>query len=255
MSFAASSSTDAARRWRHSAHTAVCDTIEPWEHGTVVRAARYPTYYDFNTVRVEEEPDMDAAELAAFADRALAGLGHRKLEFEEVEAGERRRRELTSAGWRAMRLVWMRHERPLPPEGGRPPIEPVPYGGVDALRDAWHREDFAGMEYERYRHAAREVAEARGAVVLAAVEAGAPVGFAQLERDGAGAEVTQVFVRGDRRGRGIGTALTRAAVLAALDSGAGEVWIVADDEDRPKELYARLGFEPAWRMLEFLLVL
>jgi hypothetical protein len=34
----------AARDWRHAYHAGVCDTIEPWEHGTVVRASRYPTY-------------------------------------------------------------------------------------------------------------------------------------------------------------------------------------------------------------------
>ena len=28
--------------------------------------------------------------------------------------------------------------------------------------------------------------------------------------------------------------------------------IIADDEDRPKELYARLGFAPIWRAVEFL---
>jgi hypothetical protein len=30
-----------------------------------------------------------------------------------------------------------------------------------------------------------------------------------------------------------------------------DLWIVADDEDRPKELYARLGFRPAWTAMEF----
>jgi hypothetical protein len=30
-----------------------------------------------------------------------------------------------------------------------------------------------------------------------------------------------------------------------------DLWIVADDEGRPKELYARLGFRPAWTPIEF----
>jgi hypothetical protein len=29
-----------------------------------------------------------------------------------------------------------------------------------------------------------------------------------------------------------------------------DLWIVADDEDRPKELYARLGFRTAWTAME-----
>jgi hypothetical protein len=47
-----------------------------------------------------------------------------------------------------------------------------------------------------------------------------------------------------------GTAMTRAAIEAAGD--ARDLWIVADDEGRPKELYARLGFRPAWVTMEFL---
>ena len=48
----------------------------------------------------------------------------------------------------------------------------------------------------------------------------------------------------------MGTALTRAAIGAA--GRVRDLWIIADDEGRPKELYARLGFRPAWRMIEFL---
>ena len=44
-------------------------------------------------------------------------------------------------------------------------------------------------------------------------------------------------------------AMTRAAIEAAGD--VRDLWIVADDEDRPKELYARLGFRPAWATMEF----
>jgi hypothetical protein len=43
-------------------------------------------------------------------------------------------------------------------------------------------------------------------------------------------------------------------VLAAIDA-AGDVrdlWIAADDEDRPKQLDTRLGFRPAWIAMEFL---
>jgi ribosomal protein S18 acetylase RimI-like enzyme len=239
-----------ARAWRHACHAAVCDSIEPWAHGTVVRASHYPTYYDFNVVRVEQEPGIGVAELAAFADEALAGLDHRRLDFEALEAGESRRRELTAGGWKATRLLWMRHERPLPAGGPEVEVEEVPYEAVEELRLAWHLEDFEGTEYERFSIAAREVAMTRRVLVLAVLECGRPIGFAQLERAGDGAEVTQVFVHPAHRGRGQGTALTRAAILGAGD--VEDLWIVADDEDRPKELYRRLGFEPAWRSLECL---
>jgi GNAT superfamily N-acetyltransferase len=75
-----------------------------------------------------------------------------------------------------------------------------------------------------------------------------PIAFAVVERAGAAAEITAVYVRPDHRGGGRGTALTRAAIEATRD--VEDLWISADDEDRPKDLYTRLGFRPAWTALE-----
>ena len=82
----------------------------------------------------------------------------------------------------------------------------------------------------------------RGVRVLAVHDGDRPIAFAQLEHDGDAAEISQVFVHPDYRGGGRGTAMTRAAIEAAGD--VRDLWIVADDEDRPKELYARLGLPP-----------
>ncbi len=236
-----------ARDWHHSAHAAVCDVIEPWAHGTVVRATRYPSYYDFNLVRVEDDPGMSVDALGAFADEALAGLEHRRLDFDVAAAAEPLRAEFTAKGWRTMRVLFMRHEAPAP-DGPAVPVEEVPYDAVHDLRAVWHGEDFPGQDTSGYHGSAREVALRRGAQVLAVRENGVPIAFAQLERDGNAAEITQVFVHPDHRGGGRGTAMTRAAIEVAGD--VQDLWIAADDEDRPKELYARLGFRPAWTMLE-----
>ncbi len=241
-----------ARAWRHEYHAAVCETFEPWAHGTVVRTSRYPTYYDLNVVRVEDEPGMSAAELTAFAERALAGYGHRRLDFEQIEAAEQRHDELRSLGWKTTRLLWMHHEHPLPEAGPEIEVERVGYDEVDELRLAWHLEESDGSEYERYRIAAREVSMTRDVIVLAVREGGRPISFAQLELQGTGAEIGQVYVRPDRRGSGIGTAMTRAAILAAGE--AEDLWIVADDDDRPKHLYERLGFRGVWTSMECLLL-
>jgi GNAT superfamily N-acetyltransferase len=242
--------TDAAARaraWRNAAHAAVCDVLEPWAHGTVVRATAFPSYFDFNLVRVEEDPAMPVEALSAIADRALDGLAHRRLDFDEAANGERLRAEFEARGWKTARLVWMRHESP-PPPGPAIAVEQVSYDAVHHLRVAWHHEDFPGQDPADYHAQAREVAMRRDVQVLAVREAGEPIAFAQLERAGEAAEITQVYVHPDHRGGGRGTAMTRAAILAARD--ASDLWIVADDEDRPKELYARLGFRPAWRTTE-----
>jgi ribosomal protein S18 acetylase RimI-like enzyme len=77
--------------------------------------------------------------------------------------------------------------------------------------------------------------------VIAAVEDGRPMGFAQVEMHDGGSEVTQVFVRPERRGAGLGNALTARAIGVAAKA-APMVWISAERDNRPRRLYERLGF-------------
>ena len=247
MSTEASDDEARARAWRHGAHAAVCDVIEPWAHGTVVRATRHPTYYDFNLVRVEEDPAMSLEALIAVADEALAELEHRRFDFEVVEVADALRPGFVALGWKTLRLLWMRHEAP-PPPGPDIAVREVPYDAVHELRLAWYGEDFSDASAVSYFEHAREVAMSRNVRILAVHDADRPIAFAQLERAGDSAEITQVFVHADYRGAGRGTAMTRAAIEAAGD--VRDLWIAADDEDRPKELYARLGFRPAWTAME-----
>jgi GNAT superfamily N-acetyltransferase len=239
-----------ARDWAHAGQAAVCDVVEPWEHGTVVRATRYPTYFHYNLVRVEEDPGMSAGALAAFADEALAGVEHRRVDVEPLDVAERLRPDFRAMGWLSYCLVWMRHEAPAPRAGRPIAVEEVPWDAVRDLRAEWHYEDFPQVDLGDHLEEAREVAELRGDRVLAVVERDEPVAYSQLEwRDGS-AEITQVFVHGPHRGRGLGTAVTRAAIEAAGE--VDDLWIVADDEGRPKHLYAALGFRPSWRSVHML---
>ncbi len=238
-----------ARARRNATHDAICDVIEPWAHGTIVRATRHPSYWAFNLVRVEEDPAMSVEALAAVADEALAGLSHRCLDFDLAEAAEPLRAGFEAMGWKTERLIWMCHESLVPP-GPDIGVEEVPYDTVHDLRVAWHQEDFPGMDPGGYHAEAREVALRCGARVLAVMDGRAPIAYAQLERHGGTAEITHVYVHPEYRGAGRGTAITRAAIESASD--ARDIWIVADDEGRPKELYARLGFRAAWAMTEVL---
>jgi ribosomal protein S18 acetylase RimI-like enzyme len=224
--------------------------VEPWEHGTVYRATRYPGYYDINVVWIAGDPRLSAEELVAEADRALGDLEHRRLDFERVEAAERVRPPLEEAHWESSRLSWMRHEAPLPP-GPALEVEEVDYDDVLDLRLTWHGEDFPDLDDTRdYIAGAREHAMTRRVQVIAARAGEELVAFTQLERTAGGAEITHVYVRPEHRGSGLGTALTRAAIEAAGE--VDDLWIIADDDGRPKQLYTRLGFRPAWTSMEFL---
>ena len=240
-----------ASEWRERYERAICDRISPWEHGTIFRASRYPTYYRFNFVRVAGDPGLDAPDLAHFADEALHGLEHRRIEFDSADAGQAVREQLQVAGWRSMRSLLMRHEGPVP-QAPVVTLEEVPYEDVRELRNSWHAEDFGAPESDSFHAAAAEVARTHGARVFAARLDGASVGFAQLETLGSSAEIAQVYVLPRHRGAGLGAGITSAAIAAA--AGADDLWISADDEDRPKQLYARLGFRPVCTTMDFLLL-
>ncbi|MHB8532253.1 MAG: GNAT family N-acetyltransferase [Solirubrobacteraceae bacterium] len=243
-----------AHQHRDRIEAAVCDEVRTWEHGTILRAHRYPMYYSYNFVRIAGEPGLAAPDLANVADEALDGLEHRRLEFDRGDAGEAVRAELDAAGWRSMRAILMRFE---PSDGAASALdvelEELPYDEVRHLRERWHLEDFDMPQSGMFRAAEKEVAMRHDARVFGVRgDRGVPVAFAQLEVAGSAAEITQVYVQPGDRGRGLGTRITSAAARAAGE--VEDLWIRADDEGRPKELYRRLGFRPLWATMEFLLL-
>jgi ribosomal protein S18 acetylase RimI-like enzyme len=226
------------RRWHLPWKERVCEEVRPFSHGTVFRSPRHPDFWEYNCIRLDRP--MEAGEMIATADRELVGCAHRLVEWmipmpDGVVGGLRER------GWMANPLIFMLHDgRPLPPDRGE--LLEVDYDVVRELRDIWHREDFGEhTEAETFHTQAREVAELADVRVIAAVEEGRPTGFAQVETHDGGSEVTQVFVHPSRRCAGLGGALTAQAIRAGADA-APHVWICAERDNRPRQLYERLGF-------------
>ncbi len=106
---------------------------------------------------------------------------------------------------------------------------------------------------------AAAIADAVGAVlrhpergcILVARDRGTVVGVAALsfvwpiEHGGMSAWLEELYVVPEARGRGIGTALLRAALRIATDAGAVAVDLeVAVGHERAADLYAREGFRP-----------
>jgi GNAT superfamily N-acetyltransferase len=183
---------------------------------------------------------MDAGEMVAGSDRELVGCAHRFVEW-MIPMPDGVVGELRERGWIANPLVYMLHDGRVPPEGRGELVE-VDYDAVRALRDIWHGEDFGEhTETDAFHAQAREVAELAGVRVIAAVEQGRPTGFAQVETHDGGSEVAQVFVRPERRGAGLGSALTARAIGLGADA-APDVWICAERDGRARRLYERLGF-------------
>jgi GNAT superfamily N-acetyltransferase len=234
--------------WHRASHAAICDRVVPWAHGTAVYASDVPSFWDYNSVRVEgADPDLTADELIAVADRLQAELAHRQVEIEDEAAGDRVRPVFEAHGWMAERLVWMELIGPVPDSPAVAEISEVPFPGTRPLREAW----FLSSDWAPTPEAARSFMEVEERVAARAGKramvawgaGGEPIGYVSFCAAKGAAEVEQVYVEPRHRGGGTGTALVTAAVQAA---GAASTLIVADDEEDAKRLYARLGFRPVW---------
>jgi ribosomal protein S18 acetylase RimI-like enzyme len=88
--------------------------------------------------------------------------------------------------------------------------------------------------------------------VFGVVEDGEVVSSAQLYSDGSTAQVEDVATLPAYRGRGHAKALVTRAVKEAVAGNHEFIFLVADGDDWPKELYNRLGFEEVGSRFAFL---
>jgi ribosomal protein S18 acetylase RimI-like enzyme len=219
---------------------------EPFRFGTAVFTPERPLRYDSNYLLVESVPDdVTPAELAGEADRVqgAAGLPHRLLFFRDTRLAERFAPELAESGWRFERHVLMAHHRPTERHTDTSIVTEVT---ADVIRGARER------QIRSYPWGTPEVArelldakahipvEARFFAVLVDHEVAS---YADLYLDGAVAQVEDVATLPEHRGRGYASAVVLRAVEAARAASAELVFLVADADDWPKELYRRLGFD------------
>jgi ribosomal protein S18 acetylase RimI-like enzyme len=232
---------------------------EPFAYGTAVFDGRLPRRWDSNYLLVEHVPDeIGAEELAAEAERlqGAAGLAHRKLELRDEEVGARLEPQFRALGWTVNRhLLMALHRRP-----DRSP-DPSLVHEVDAaaLRDVRARqmqsyEWGADPEVVEQLYASKTfLAQVVDTRFFAVLLDGRPVSWTDLYlADGTG-QIEDVGTLQEHRGHGYASAVVLHAAAVARHAGADFVFLVADDQDWPKELYRKLGFDGLGRVYEFLL--
>jgi ribosomal protein S18 acetylase RimI-like enzyme len=219
---------------------------EPFRFGKAVFTPERPLRYDSNYLLVESVPDgVSAAELAEEADRiqGTAGLPHRLLFFRDARLGARFAPELAESGWRFERHVLMAHRRPAEREMDTSIVTEVT---ADVIRSARER------QIRSYPWGTREVAQqlldAKAHIPVATrffavLLDGDVASYADLYVDGEVAQVEDVATVSEHRERGYASAVVLRAVEEARAAGAELVFLVADADDWPKELYRRLGFD------------
>ena len=257
MQTARTEAADFARAvaWERRAHAQISPRVEPLRYGFACVDARLPLVYFANLLWVTAGAGaVGAGEIMADADRVLADFEHRWVVVDQEPLWRALSEPFTVAGWGVQTHLFMTHRRPpdrMPP--------------LDAVREVTH-EDLRAAEM-RYMvsqlwctslEPARQVIEHHRRVGGAldercfAIRHGDEViAHAKLRHRDAIAQVEDVVVQEEHRGAGLGRLVTTAALAAGLALEPELMFIVAADDDWPKELYARLGFQPAGRTRMF----
>ncbi|GAA2274904.1 hypothetical protein GCM10010149_16780 [Nonomuraea roseoviolacea subsp. roseoviolacea] len=225
--------------------------------GFAVLNDRYPASHDDNrlVIPAPERPGgaVRPEEVLRAADDVLAGRRHRYVCVDDDALGAAYAPAFEAAGYdHETNLVMVL--RGGPPADAPPAEELTLEELLPVLRHDW-REALPNVPGDTIEQLARRVAERRrGADVVRfrGVRAGTGEIAARAElyvQDGV-AQIESVHTGTRHRGRGHARALMRA--LLAEAAGCEPIFLVAAEEDWPKDFYTRLGFTTAGRTHAFL---
>ena len=228
---------------------ASADLREEHAWGALLRTPSLDAVWALNQVFVERpEPDLTLADIdALFAERFAGGRFASAL-LEDEATGERIEAQARERGWKVEHELFMELRRE---PDRRVDTSGVREGAMDELRalvDRWFAEDFAGQGEEALRQLGEFSAREWEARPTRGFVAAGGQAMCKLWSDGRTAQVEDVYTAPEARGGGHARALVTHAADVAREAGHELVFIVADDDDTPKQLYERLGFDPLVRV-------
>ena len=222
--------------------------------GVGVLTPELPRRHDSNYFFLERAET--AREAMAEADRILGGAGanHRVILTFDEELGRQLEPAFLASGWGRQRHVFMAHRREPTREVDLSTVSEVDEAALRPGRTRaicsypWGSPELA-KELLDAKVLLRDRAETRffGVPVDDEIVAWTDLYLAQGM-----AQVEDVATFEEHRGRGYASAVVMRAVREAQAAGADLIFLVADDEDWPKELYERLGFEIVGRSYKFI---
>jgi GNAT superfamily N-acetyltransferase len=232
----------------------VAERFEPIEAGWVVHNRSVPLVWSANHVRIARP--VSFSEALALADAYLGDLPYRQLMVEHEPTGTELERSFAQAGWEVDRDLLM--------ELADEPDRDIDVGmvieadrePVMGLMRRWIGEDetieLTPSGLDQVVEFTRLTARVRDARLLGVPgEHGTLAGITMLFSDGVVAQVEDVYVVPEERGRGYARAMVTRAAQLARDAGHEFVFIVADADGWPQELYRKVGFRPIGRGWSF----
>jgi ribosomal protein S18 acetylase RimI-like enzyme len=222
--------------------------IEPSPFGTAVRSPELPMRQDSNYLLVDHT-DAPAYALAEETKR----LRLRAVFVPDEETGLRLEGEFAALSWKTHRGVLMAHHRSPHRAAGDVVVTEVGEGDLRPLRR---------LVTLSYPWGTPELAEQRlrGKVMIsqrvethffAVLVSGEVAAYTDLYVGDGIAQIEDVYTVERYRRRGYASALVLRGLEEARRADAALVFLAADADDWPKELYGRLGFDVIGRYTKF----
>lgn len=213
----------------------------PATHGVGLFSPSVREVYDMNYVRAERS--APAGELIAEADRLMEDYFHKRVIVERPDA--RTATSFRAHGWTVVPHLIMARTREPDRRVDTSMVREVPFEELTAARrevtvgEPWGDSEIATLLDEAKRLIMRSVPTR----FFAAFADGEIAAYCEVRSDGAVAQIEDVNTLERFRRRGLGRAVVQHAADAAR--AANEiVYLEALADDWPRELYARLGFDP-----------
>jgi GNAT superfamily N-acetyltransferase len=229
----------------------LADELRPIDPGWVARSESLELVWALNHVRLEAPVPYEEA--AALVREHLAGLPFEHVVIED-ETDEALEAEFLGDGWKVERDVVMALGADPDRVVDTSAVVELPERATLRLMADWLLEEMtlSGETVQQVLRATSLEGEAWGERRLGALgDDGEAVAMTKLRAAGTAAWVEDVYVSPAARGRGLGRMLVARAIELARETNPEVVFIVADDDGWPKQLYAKLGFEPVGQLRSF----
>jgi GNAT superfamily N-acetyltransferase len=227
------------------------DEVRPIATGCVVTSPSLPAVWSINQVRVAQPLGFES--LVELADQQLVGCRYLQIALENQDTGPALEEAFRAAGWKTDREVLMILSAPPDREADTSIVTEAGEDEVVDLMKRWYGEDeLDAGALDQLAELSRRESRACGDRLLGVRSSdGQLVSICKLRSDGSIAQVEDVYTAPEARGRGCGRAVVTRAIELAGDADHDLIFIIADDNGWPKDLYARVGFRPIGRLWQF----
>ena len=225
----------------------------PFRYGVAYFNDSLPLVWSLNALALQDGVTASAEELSQVAERLQgpAGLRHRKVVTEDDAVGARLAPGFRRLGWHAQPLVVMVYAG-----GGRPvsvaDVHELDFGELEPVWRAGAAFAMGAEEAAQVTGQRRIVGVAGSARYFAIRRDARVASYCELYTDGELGQIEGVLTEPPYRGRGLASAVVTRARLESEAAGHRLTFLIADEDDWPRELYRKLGFTTIGRIWDFL---